>query len=95
MMRSTSRRSGFAGDRAREKLSRVRFVDAGGPRRGVEDRIARGIVDRDAQMQRVAVRGRGFRARDRVRNAVGQTVAAADHGQANAVADQASTSLAR
>ena len=41
-------------------------------RRGVEDRVARRIVDRDAQMQRVPRGGRRFGARDLVGKASGR-----------------------
>ena len=66
----------LAGDELREQLAR-RIGDAGKPRRGTEDRVARGIINRDAQIERLAARGRLFRACDRGCDAVGQAVAPA------------------
>ncbi len=73
MMRSTSRRPASPVTSCRERLA----GEAGQRRRlrrGVEDGVARGIVDRDAQVQRLAGRGGGLGARGRGGDAVRQAV---------------------
>ncbi len=87
MIRSTSRRPASPVIRS-AKLSRLNGAARRRRRRGVQDRVPRRIVDRDAQMQRGAVGGRGLGAPDRVGDAVGQAVATADRGEADAVAHQ-------
>src|SRR5450756_684236 len=51
--------SGLAGDEFGKPFA-AEFAFGGGLRRGIQDRVARGIVHRDAQMQHIAARGGGF-----------------------------------
>jgi hypothetical protein len=60
----------------------------------VQDRIAGGIVDRDAQMQNVSAGCCILGAAYCLREAVGKTIAASNHTETNAVADQACNLLA-
>ena len=62
--------AGFACDELGKLFAR-RPRDPGQPCRGVEDRVSGRIVDRDAQVQRLAACGRSLRVGDRRSNAVG------------------------
>ena len=73
----------------REKPSQVRSAGPRDPGGGAENGVARRIVDGDAQMQPFAGSRRRLGARDGGGEAVGQAVAAADDGEADAVAGQA------
>ena len=79
---------GFAGDQV-GKYFAGEMADPGALRRGLQDRVPGRVVDRDSQMQDIAACGGSFRLPDRIGNAGGQAVATSDHGQTNAVADQA------
>ena len=79
---------GFACDKLRKCLS-GEIADTCGLRGGLQDRIAGRVIDGDAQMQDIVTRSSGLRAPDRIGEAVGETIAASYHAEANTVADKA------